>query len=188
MGDAGFPRSAGLALVAVVGVVAVATSVVCASAAEPRCVTGAGGAATPLDITLSATLTGTLIVDGGRSLALFDPTGVIGVMREGDAFADGTVLCEVRSDRIIVERVGMRSEILVGEKGRPTAAGALRTSVQALPEGVIGAPPAAPGVSPLAVTAIERSGAAPAARQSLVQLRAAKFHAMLQQRQPPSIQ
>jgi hypothetical protein len=189
MGGVGFSRFAGIAVVAAVGLAAAGDSKVCASAAVPQCVPGTGAAAVPLDIAPSATLTGTLMVDGGRSLALFDPTGVIGVMREGEAFADGTVLCEVQSDRIIVERGGTRSEILVGEKGRPTAAGALRTSVQALPEGVIVAPLAPPGAMPAAVAATGRPAAPPATRQSLVQLRTAKFHAMLQRRQPlPSVQ
>jgi hypothetical protein len=180
MGYAGFSRFAGIALVAVVSLAAAGDEVVYAFSYEKPnndCSAVAGSVAIPLDITLSATLTGTLMVDGGRSLALFDPTGVIGVVREGEAFADGTILCEVQSDRIIVGRGGSRWEIFLGSKGQPTVAASPRSVSPA------GAPTA------LATSSPPAENAQPASRASLLDLRVGKFHAMLERRQgQPAVQ
>jgi hypothetical protein len=202
MSEVGFSRRVWTALAAAAVSLAVAGDrAVCASAPEEpskSCLAGAGPAAAPLPITLDATLTGTVLVDSGRSLALFDPTGGAGLMREGDAFADGTLLCEVRVDRIIVGRGGNRREIFVGEKGQPSAAASPRIVSAPGPEAAVGPtvfapvspqPPVAlrpsvfaPAAPRPAVASGQRPGVSAADRATLLDVRAANFHAILERR------
>ena len=201
MGDTGFRRFAATAIaVTVVGLVAVGDRAVYASLSETSkndCSVGARSAAVPLDITLEATLTGTVMVDGGRSLALFDPTGVIGVMHEGEAFADGTLLCEVQADRIVVGQAGSRREIFLGSKGQPTVRAPQRYVRPVEPEVATSAPEVAvnipvfvPENAQPAVASTERREAQPAGRRTaLFERRATNFHAMLERRQAqPAVQ
>lgn len=191
MEDAGCSRFAGIALVAAMSVFAAGGRAMYASSAEEsqeRCSTGVGVSATPLSITLEATLTGTVMVEGGRSLALFEPPGGQGVMREGEAFSDGTLLCEVRADRIFVGRGGSRREILLGSKGQPTATVLPRSVSPAEAQAALVAPAFAVEHAP-ASTSGGRREARPTTRASLLDFRVAKFHAMLERREAqPSVQ
>jgi len=186
MGHAGFSRVTGIVLAAAVSLAAAGDRAVYASSpVEPKkdCFAAAGSAAAPLAITLNAKLTGTVMVDGGRSLALFEPSGGIGLMREGEAFADGTLLCEVQADRIVVGRGGIRREIFLGSQGQSTVTASPPSVSLAGPEVAIRTPVFAPENAPPTVTGGERHRAQPAGQAGLLDLRAANFHLMLERRQ-----
>jgi len=197
----GFSRFAWTVLAATVVSLAVAGErVVSASPSEEAkrdCSAGSGTAAAPLAITLNATLTGTVMVDSGRSLALFEPAGGAGVMHEGEAFADGTLLCEVQADRIVVGQAGSRREIFLGSKGQPTVRAPQRYVRPVEPEVATSAPEVAvnipvfvPENAQPAVASTERREAQPAGRRTaLFERRATNFHAMLERRQAqPAVQ
>jgi len=73
-------------------------------------------------------LIGTVLVDGGESFALFNRGSEFWKAREGEELADGSRLVQIQSDRIVVEQMGNRREILlftfVGAPGRSGAPGA----------------------------------------------------------------
>jgi hypothetical protein len=188
MGPAGFSRFSWIALAATVAGLAVAGGrlAYASSSEEPKkyCSSGIGSQAAPLAITLNATLTGTVIVEDGRSLALFEPTGGTGLMHEGDAFADGTLLCEVQADRIVVGRGASRREIFLGWKGQPTVLALSRSVSPAAAEVASRTLPTfTPGNAQPVVSSGERLGARPAGEAGPLESRATNFRAMLERRQ-----
>jgi hypothetical protein len=59
-------------------------------------------------------LTGTVVVEGGISYAMFQSAKGTRLVREGDEITSGMRLVQVRRNRIDVERNGVREEIRLG--------------------------------------------------------------------------
>jgi hypothetical protein len=59
-------------------------------------------------------LTGTVVVEGGTSYAMFQTANGTRLVREGDEITSGVRLVQVRKNRIDVERNGVREEIRLG--------------------------------------------------------------------------
>ena len=59
-------------------------------------------------------LTGTVVVEGGTSYAMFQSAKGTRLVREGDEITSGVRLVQVRRNRIDVERNGVREEIRLG--------------------------------------------------------------------------
>ena len=59
-------------------------------------------------------LTGTVVVEGGTSYAMFQSANGTRLVREGDEIASGVRLVQVKRNRIDVERNGVREEIRLG--------------------------------------------------------------------------
>ena len=94
-------------------------------AAEPAASDSGGGAAsvsapastgraTYSRTAMDAELTGTVVVEGGTSYAMFQSANGTRLVREGDEIASGVRLVQVKRNRIDVERNGVREEIRLG--------------------------------------------------------------------------
>jgi len=59
-------------------------------------------------------LTGTVVVEGGTSYAMFQSAKGTRLVREGDEITSGVRLVQVRRNRIDVERNGVHEEIRIG--------------------------------------------------------------------------
>jgi len=59
-------------------------------------------------------LTGTVVVEGGTSYAMFQSANGTRLVREGDEISSGVRLVQVKRNRIDVERNGVREEIRIG--------------------------------------------------------------------------
>lgn len=68
---------------------------------------------------LDSSLAGTVVVEGGRSLALFQPGDGLVLVREGDEIAAGLRLVEVRREGVVVEQDGARRQVLLRSGGAP---------------------------------------------------------------------
>ena len=86
--------------------------------------TNPGGVVVPVSVPASAPrapgnsmdgeLTGTVVVEGGTSYAMFQSAKGTRLVREGDEITSGMRLVQVRRNRIDVERNGVREEIRLG--------------------------------------------------------------------------
>ena len=93
-------------------------------AAEPAAA-NPGGVVVPVSVpasipravqrnSMDGELTGTVVVEGGTSYAMFQSANGTRLVREGDEIASGVRLVQVKRNRIDVERNGVREEIRLG--------------------------------------------------------------------------
>jgi len=65
-------------------------------------------------VAIDGELIGTVVVEGGTSIAVFQSASGTKFVREGDEIASGVRLVQVRRNRIDVERNGVHEEIRIG--------------------------------------------------------------------------
>jgi hypothetical protein len=82
------------------------------AAPEPAQANLGGGAVQR--VAMDGELTGTVVVEGGTSYAMFQSANGTRLVREGEEIASGVRLVQVKRNRIDVERNGVREEIRLG--------------------------------------------------------------------------
>ncbi|MBI5018634.1 MAG: hypothetical protein HZB55_24535 [Deltaproteobacteria bacterium] len=70
---------------------------------------------------LDHTLTGTVVVEGGPSFAIFQPGDGLILVREGEEVVRGIRLLEVQHDRVVLEEDSQRRELTLGGIPGPVA-------------------------------------------------------------------